>query len=75
MFLDFWMKKTDGLAFETQNFQISRKSMKIGPQKTEFQGEFGAGHEKNRKSNQKMSKTIIKLPGPEPDLSGRRCGR
>ena len=45
---------------------------KSGSQKTEFQGEFGARHEKNRKKIKKLKKSI-KLPGPDryPDrISG-----
>ena len=43
--------------------------MKIGSQKTEFQGEFGARHEKNRKKNKKIRKNI-KLPGYPDRTSG-----
>ena len=32
-----------------EQIEKSSKFMKSGSQKTEFQGEFGAGHEKNRK--------------------------
>ena len=45
--------------------------MKIGSQKTEFQGEFGAGHEKKSKRNQQIEK-IYKItrtgPIPGPDI-------
>ena len=38
--------------------------MKIGAQKTEFQGEFGAGDEKKSKKHIKTLKKSINLPGP-----------
>ena len=47
--------------------------MKIGSQKTEFQGEFGARHEKNPKKNQKKQQKSIKLPGhPDWGTQGSR---
>ena len=36
--------------------------MKIGSQKTEFQGEFGARHEKNRQKIKKLEKKILNYP-------------
>ena len=41
--------------------------MKFGAQKTEFQGEFGAGDEKKSKKNQKIEKIYkITWTGPIP---------
>ena len=37
-----------------EKIEKSWKIVKSGSQKTEFQGEFGARHEKNRKNNEKQ---------------------
>ena len=47
------MKNMQIICKNYEHFEKSWKFMKSGSQKTEFQGEFGAGHEQNRKKKSK----------------------